>query len=89
MQPSPPPCEVRKLVAQVFRQLGTSAQDLSGMTDTLLIDEGRCAARSYVAGDLLAMWLLDVGILQFYDAQGNMLRTVSLLDDSEPHRRAA
>jgi len=89
MQSSPPPCEVRKVVARIFRQLGISAEDLSGMTDTLLIDEGRCAARSYVAGDLLAMWLLDVGILQFYDAQGNMLRTVSLLDDSEPHRRAA
>jgi len=59
------------------------------MTDTLLIDGDRYVARSYVAGDLLAMWLLDVGILQFYDAQGNMLRTVSLVDDSEPHRRAA
>lgn len=89
MQPSPPPCQVRELVARVFRQLGISAESLSGMTDTLLIDEGRCVARSYLVGDLLAMWLLDVGILQFYDGQGNMLRTLSLLDDSEPHRRAA
>ena len=89
MQANLPPSEIRKLVARVFRQLGISADSLSGMTETLLVDEGRCAARSYVAGDLLAMWLLDVGILQFYDAQGNMLRTLSLLDDSEPHRKAA
>jgi hypothetical protein len=69
--------------------LGATAQSPSELRETLLIDEGRCAARSYVAGDLMAMWLPDVKTLQFYDAQGNMLRTVSLVEESGSHRRAA
>lgn len=59
------------------------------ITETLLVDEGRCAARSYAAGSLMAMWLLDVGVVQFYDAEGNMLRTVNLADESESERMAA
>ena len=89
MQGDSPTCEIRKLVARIFRQLGATQESVSDLHETLLIDEGRCAARSYVAGDLMAMWLLEVSTLQFYDAQGNMLRTVSLFDESGPNRRAA
>ena len=84
-----PPCEIRKLVAGIFRQLGASVESLSGLEETLLVDQGHCAARSFRAGGLMAMWLVEVGILQFYDAEGNMLRTVSLANESERLRRAA
>ena len=35
------------------------------------------------------MWLVDVGLVQFYDEQGNMLRTINLLLELEPQRMAA
>lgn len=89
MTASPQPCEIRKLVLRIFRDLGGTVAGLSDLDETILIDEGRCAARSYAVGTLMAMWLVDVGILQFYDAQGNMLRTVNLFDERGPQRMAA
>jgi hypothetical protein len=35
------------------------------------------------------MWLVEVGILQFYDAEGAMLATVNLLQKVVPERLAA
>ena len=32
---------------------------------------------------------LQIGIVQFYDAEGNMLLTVNLLEELEPQRMAA
>jgi hypothetical protein len=37
----------------------------------------------------MAMWLLDAGIIQFYDADGTMLRTINLLKELRPHTAAA
>jgi hypothetical protein len=59
------------------------------LEETILIDDGKHAARSYRVQDYMAMWLLDVGIVQFYDAEGNMLATVNLLKDLEPVKMAA
>jgi hypothetical protein len=33
--------------------------------------------------------MIDVGLVQFYDADGNMLRTVNLFEEIEPQRMAA
>jgi len=89
MRASLQPCDIRRLVSRTFEEFGATLGSLSDLGETLLIDEGRCAARSYAVGHLMAMWLVEPGIVQFYDAEGNMLRTVSLLDDSEAHRMAA
>jgi len=89
MKPNLLPYDVRKLVVRCFKELGVSMEEPWALAETLLVDEGRCAARSYTAGALMAMWLLDVGIVQFYDAEGNMLRTVNLADESESQRMAA
>ena len=59
------------------------------LKETILIDDGRYVARTYRAGGLMAMWLIDVGIVQFYDEDGNMLRTINLLRELEPQRMAA
>jgi hypothetical protein len=75
------PYEIRKLVVQIFHEFGERLTNLADLDETVLLDEGRSVARSYALGTLMAMWLVDVGILQFYDAQGNMLRTVNLSDD--------
>ena len=60
-----------------------------GLDETILVDDGRYAARTYKADGYMAMWLLQIGIVQFYDAEGNMLLTVNLLEELEPQRMAA
>jgi hypothetical protein len=35
------------------------------------------------------MWLVEVGIVQFYDAEGNMLATVNLFRESKSLEIAA
>ncbi len=71
---------VRRLVIKTFVDLGTEHSSLWDLEETVSIDEGRIVARSYLLDNLFAMWLIDVGIVQFYDSDGNMLRTVSLFD---------
>lgn len=81
--------EIRTIAIEVFRQHGASAQRESELLESALIDDGRCVAWSYRLGELMAMWLVEVGIIQFYDAEGNMLRTVDLVERSQPRRTAA
>ena len=57
--------------------------------ETILIDQGRYVARSYRWQGYLAMWLVAVGIVQFYDARGRMLTTVNLFESLRPKRMAA
>ena len=59
---------------------------MAQLNETLLIDGGRFVARSYRARGLAAMWLLAVGIVQFYDRDGNMLRSVNLSQRTPPLR---
>jgi hypothetical protein len=59
------------------------------MEEKILIGRDGYAARTYRLGRLMAMWLVGVGIVQFYDADGNMLATVNLLEELTPQRAAA
>jgi hypothetical protein len=81
--------EVRRMVIQIFAELGAAMPTLFDLEETSMIDDGKCAARSYRVQDYLAMWMLEVGIVQFYDAEGNMLATVNLFQDLEPVKIAA
>ncbi len=87
MRLSPPPEVVRELVAKAFDDFGVADPD--SLKETILIDDGRYVARSYRTPGFLAMWLISVGLVQFYDEQGNMLRTINLLLELEPQRMAA
>ena len=89
MRMDPHPYEVRELVAQVFESFDAEIPSLADIDETILIDDGRYAARSYKVDGYLAMWLVEIGIVQFYDGEGNMLQTVNLLEELEPHRMAA
>ncbi len=80
--------EVRQLVRRVLAQLGATPQELAALEEHLLFQHGRCYARSYRTPRLWATWLLDVELIQFYDHQGRMLRTISLRPPA-PARRAA
>ena len=89
MTVNPQPDQVRQVVVRIFAELGVEVRDLFDLHEALLVDEGRYVARSYRAHGLMAMWLINVGIVQFYDAEGDMLRTVNLLKELEPQRLAA
>ena len=89
MRVDPESHEVRRLVVQTFQVLGTAASDLFDLEETVRLEDGTCVARTYRVDGLMAMWLVEVGIVQFYDAEGNMLRTVNLFQRLEPMSVAA
>ena len=89
MRMDPHPYAMRELVAQVFESYDVEIRSLSDLDETILIDHGRYSARSYKVDGYMAMWLVEIGVLQFYDEEGNMLQTVNLCDELEPHRMAA
>lgn len=89
MRICPDAMEVREIVCNGFLELGISEMTLRDLNETVRVDQGRLCARSYRIADLMAMWLIDIGIIQYYDSEGNMLRRTNLLMQSEPRRMAA
>ncbi|MGA2622042.1 MAG: hypothetical protein ABSF26_31000 [Thermoguttaceae bacterium] len=61
----------------------------SALEETILIDAGRCVARSYRTAGYWAMWLIPLGLVQFYNARGEMLATINLFRSLRPARMAA
>ena len=89
MRTEPQPGEVKELVVRMFAEFGVATPTLFDLDETILVDDGRYVARSYRADGMMAMWLLEVGILQFYDVDGQMLRTVNLTQELELQKMAA
>ena len=73
----------------MLEDLGAAIHAWFDLDESILIDGGRYVARSYRGDDYLAMWLVEIGIVQFYDAEGEMLCTVNLLESLEPERMVA
>ncbi len=89
MRKDPLPREVREIVFRTFEDLDVAVRSPFDLDETILIDDGRVSARSYRVDGFLAMWLVEIGIVQFYDAEGHMLCTVNLLEELVPQRMAA
>jgi hypothetical protein len=89
MRIMPSAAEVRHLVADVFTQIGDEDLGPLDVNETLRIDGGKLVARTYRSETLLAMWMIEIGLLQFYDDDGRMLRTVNLFVEREPRVAAA
>ena len=89
MTVTPQADEVRLLVARTFGEFGTEVGNILDLNETLLIKNGQYVARSYRSGGLMAMWMIQAGIIQFYDRNGVMLRTVNLFLELEPQSIAA
>ena len=89
MRMDPLPNEVRELVFRTFQDFDADVFSPWDLDETILIDDGQYAARTYKVDGYMAMWLLGVGIVQFYSADGRMLLTVNLLEELEPQRMAA
>ena len=89
MTVNPAPHEVRQLVERVFASLGATRSSLRALDETILFSDGRYTARSYRVARHSAMWLIAAGIVQVYDADGQMLQTINLFDRTCPQRLAA
>jgi hypothetical protein len=89
MRTDPLPHEIRGLVLRTFQDFGAAIFGPWDLDETIVVDDGRYVARTYKADGYMAMWLVEIGIVQFYDADGNMLLTVNLLEELEPQRMAA
>jgi hypothetical protein len=89
MRTDPLPQEVRELVWRTFQSFDVDVFSPFELDETILLDDGRYAARTYTVDGCMAMWLVEIGIVQFYDAEGNMLLTVNLLEELEPQSMAA
>lgn len=85
----PRPEDVRQLVTEIFASQGVQLGPRHALNEHVRIDRGRCVARTYRAGGLMAMWFVDYGLLQCYDAQGAMLRAINLLQALQERRQAA
>lgn len=85
------PCahEVRQVVRQTFADLGIADDLVDDLNEIILINDGKYRGRSYQTEGYFAMWLIDAGLIQFYDDDGNMLATVNLFNEIEPQRMAA
>lgn len=89
MSISPDAVEVRAIVRRIFLELGVGEAALGDLSENVLIDDGRIQARSYRIDQFMAMWMIEVGIVQFYDDAGNMVRRTNLLAEIRPRRMAA
>jgi hypothetical protein len=89
MRTDPLPYEVRELVVRNFEYLGVFINSPWDIDETILVDDGRYSARTYKIDGHMAMWMVEIGIVQFYDVEGNMLLTVNLVEELVPQRMAA
>ena len=87
-------CNERGLAGKFPRLYWPSEEDediapvLPVIDETILIDQGQYVARSYRMEGYMAMWLVSVGLVQFYDDEGRMLATISLFKSLRPQRMA-
>lgn len=89
MKLAPAASNVRQIVLQAFAELSGQPADPSALSEVVLIHEGKYRGRSYRAGGLMAMWMMQLGLVQVYDAQGEMLRTINLFQEQGALRHAA
>jgi len=81
------PTSVRQLVVEHFARFGADPQEADACAETILIRDGKYRGRSYRTSELLAMWMIEIGLVQFYAADGAMLATVSLDERTAPQMR--
>jgi hypothetical protein len=82
------PTQVRQIVLDQFRRLGLNGGD-DAVAETILIRDGRYRGRSYRTDGLMAMWMIDAGLIQLYGADGEMLAAISVEGEPQIRRAAA
>jgi hypothetical protein len=85
----PAATDVRRLVVEQFQKLGVSDFRDDGLLETILISDGKYRGRSYRIAGLMATWFAEIGLVQFYGSQGEMLGTFTLSDRPTPAKRVS
>jgi hypothetical protein len=88
MSTYPPPSVVRRIVIRTLGTLGVAVSE-PDLEERIKVRDGKYVARSYRADQFMAMWLIEYGVVQFYDSDGAMVLMVNLFDDPMPLRAAA
>ncbi len=83
------PTQMRQVVLDRFQQHHPQRLAGSDIEERVRMEGGRVVAYCYRADDLFAMWLIEIGLVQFYDQDGNLLQAFELLTETRADRRAA
>ena len=78
------PEEVRTLVLKTPRDLGVAVSHPLDLDERIVVTRGKYVARSYRSHQMGAMWFIDIGIVQFFDTDGRVLRVVNLFLEAAP-----
>ena len=79
--------EVKQLVVRTFVELG--ARGVFDLRETLFLENSRCLAVAYRGDGLSAVWRCEDGIIEFRNAEGSVLRTLSLPEEERSSSEAA
>jgi hypothetical protein len=89
MKVSPRADFVREIVLRTFVEFSKEPVEPYAMVEMILIQEGKYRGRSYRSNRLMAMWLAEIGLVQVYRDDGEMLRTINLFEEQEAPRKVA
>ena len=82
------PIEMRRVMLDGFQQHITREISDDELQEYVRVDERGAVAYCYRTHNLFAMWMVQVGLVQFYDDQGNMLQTLDLTVPATKRRAA-
>jgi hypothetical protein len=83
------PSDIRQLVLVTLSRLRSIVTTSTDIEEVLLIQDGSYMGRSYRTGDYMAMWMPSVELIQFYDEQGELAHSISLMTPPADQLRAA
>ena len=72
------PAEMRQVVVNRFQQHDSRAMADGELEERVRVESGKVVAYCYRAGNLFAMWMIEIGLVQFYDSDGNLLPAYEL-----------
>ncbi len=83
------PTEMRQLVLDGFQRHQQRKLVQGDLEQRVRVEAGKVVAYCYRAENLFAMWMVQIGLVQFYDGQGNLLQLLDLTAPETEVRRAA
>ena len=79
--------QARQLLRQAFRQLGAESPDR--WEETILVQDGFYCGRRFDCCGLQAVWLFEEDRIEFYDADGGLIRELSTSVPPQNEQRQA
>ena len=83
------PSEMRRIVLRGFAEHHPRSISNEELQEHVRVEDGKIVAYCYEAANLFAMWMVQVGLVQFYDDRGTMLQTLDLKSTTAERRQAA